>query len=73
MTDLEEPIYPDRTNDETTIRGGGALQQAAEITAIAAPIVAPIVSQVTGHLLNRPPKEKPPQVILPPGVEKPKG
>lgn len=31
-------------------------------------VVGPIVSQVTGHFLNRPPKEQPPQVVLPPGV-----
>ena len=51
MTDLEEPIYPERGNEET---------------------VAPVVSQVTGHLLNRPPKEQPTQVTLPPGVDNPK-
>ena len=31
-------------------------------------VVGPVVHQVTEHLLNRPPKEQPPEVVLPPGV-----
>ena len=33
-------------------------------------VVGPVVQQVTEHVLNRPSKEQPPQVVLPPGVPK---
>ena len=39
--------------------------------AVAAPVVTPVVSQVTAHLLNRPKEEEPPPVVLPPGVHHP--
>jgi hypothetical protein len=54
MTDLEEPIYPERSIEGPSgPRGGGAIQQAAEISAVAAPSVVPIDRPVTEHLLER--------------------
>ena len=50
-------------------RGLGHDMVVAAAGAAAGGIVSPVVSQVTGHLLNRPPKEEPPQVVLPPGVK----
>jgi hypothetical protein len=66
----DEPQDPRTTHEaDESLRGGGALQQAAEVSVILAPIVAPVAAELAHKVLNRPPKEQGPQEILPPGVD----
>ena len=60
-----------KTAEPDSARGGiGHDAIVAVVSAGAGGIVGPVVQQVTDHFLNRPPREEPPAIVLPPGVHR---
>ena len=64
---MERSIETKVTQPEATRSAGHDLLMLAAGAGVTN-VVGPVVHHVTEHILNRPPKEEPPKVVLPPGV-----
>ena len=70
MEENETPIRRIEDADALVKRGLGHDVIVGVAVAATGSVIHPVASAVVDKVMNRPPKEEPPEVILPPGVTK---